>query len=349
MAEKILTKLTPKENLLRMLNGQMPEWLPRFSIFPGQTPGIPEEPASVWYRPSCLNGDRNKPGGGKDIWGVEWAPTPDPGNPTIPKPGAFILKDIRKWRDVIKAPDTSGYDWAAQAKKDIEAIPIDRTQTCINFGLLVGYFQTLMSYMGFTEGLVALYEEPEAVKELFAYLSDFFIDAQVKLFDHVKPDVLQLFDDTAAEKYPFISQEMYREYLIPLYDRHASYARNRGIPIAMHNCGHAEVFFEDLAKIGVVQWDPVQLSNDIPAIQARYGRSLVLCGGWEGRGRFLEANVTDDEIRQSVRTAMDKYGKNGGFQFSGYISGGVGDPATMGQKNLVIAEEAYTYGHKFYK
>jgi hypothetical protein len=325
----------------------MPEWLPLFSLFPGHAPEIPEEPASVWSTPSCLSGDRG-PQGGKDIWGVEWVPTKETGGGALPKPGDFLLKDIRKWRDVIKAPDTSGWNWEALAKKDLDNMPVDRTQTAINFGLVVGYFQTLCSFMGFSEGMIAMYEEPEEVKALIQYLADFFVGIEEKMIDFVKPDTLQLFDDTAAEKYPFISKEMYHEYLLPHYDRHAKYARDRDLPIAMHNCGHSEIFFEDLTKIGVVEWDPVQLSNDIHGIQARYGRNLVLCGGWEGRGRFLESDVTDDELRQSVRTAMDEYGKNGGLVFAAYIMGAL-DDVEIGRKNLVLQEEGYTYGHNYYK
>jgi hypothetical protein len=105
---------------------------------------------------------------------------------------------------------------------------------------------------------------------------------------------------------------------------------------------------EDLVKIGVVQWDPVQLSNDIPAIQARYGRNLVLCGGWEGRGRLLEDDVTEEELRQSIRDAMDKYGQNGGLQMSAGFIGATGDKRAV-EKSKIVREEAYIYGHSFYK
>jgi hypothetical protein len=330
-----------------MLNGQMPEWFPAFSIFPGHDPSIPEEPGSVWYTPTCLSGERG-PQGGKDIWGVEWVPTKETGGGALPKPGDFILKDIRKWRDVIKAPDTSGWDWEALAKKDLESMPVDRTQTAINFGVVVGYFQTLCSFMGFSEGMIAMYEEPEAVKELIQYLADFFVNVEEKMIDYVKPDVIQLFDDTAAEKYPFISKEMYHEFLLPHYDRHAKYGRDRGLPIAMHNCGHSEVFFEDLTKIGVVEWDPVQFSNDIHGVQARYGRNLVLATGFEGRGRYLEPDVTEQELRQAVRDGMDEYGKNGGVLFAAFIMGEAGDKE-VARRNLILQDETNTNGHNYYK
>jgi hypothetical protein len=346
MVEKIPTKLTPKENLMRMLRGQMPEWLPRTSIFYQMDPTIPEAPSSFWYTPSVLSGQRATTG--KDLWGVQYVPTESTGGAALPKPGEFILNDIRKWRDVIKAPDTSDWDWEFLATKDLKALNVDRKETGVCFGLHFGYFQLLCSFMGFTEGLIAMHEEPEEVKALIQYLSDFYTMVEEKMIDHVQPDVLQLFDDTATERAPFISPEMYREYLLPQYDRHSKFARDRDIPIAMHNCGHSEAFMEDLVKIGVVRWDPVQLSNDIHAIQARFGRSLVLCGGWEGRGRVLEDDVTDEELRQSVRDAMNKYGKNGGIMMGAAIMVAAGDEKTI-HKNQVLKEEAYTYGHNFYK
>jgi hypothetical protein len=329
---------------MRMLHGQMPEWLPRYSYQPD--PEIPEPPATAAFRLSALAGQRAT--GGRDIWGVQFVPTESMNGAPLPKPGEFILEDIRKWREVIKKPDTSGWDWEALAANDLKAMNVNRDETAVSFGVGGGYFQTLCNFMGFTEGMIAMYEEPEEVKALIQYLADFYVMVEDKMIDYIKPDMVQLADDTATERAPFISQEMYREFLLPHYDRHAKFARERGLPIAMHTCGHSEVFFEDLTKIGVVQWDPVQLSNDIHGIQARYGRNLVLCGGWEARGHFLEDGVTDEELRQAIRGAMDEYGQNGGLQIIAGFMGAAGD-TNAARKAKVLREEAYVYGHNFYK
>jgi hypothetical protein len=74
----------------------------------------------------------------------------------------------------------------------------------------------------------------------------------------------------------------------------------------------------------------------------------VLCGGWEGRGRFLNPDITDEELRQSVRDAMDEYGQNGGLIFAAFIMGAIDDPV-VARQNLALQEETYTYGHNFYK
>ena len=42
------------------------------------------------------------------------------GYASIPEPGNFILDDITKWRDVIKAPEVPDVDWEAMAKADFE-------------------------------------------------------------------------------------------------------------------------------------------------------------------------------------------------------------------------------------
>ena len=83
--------LSVRENFLRALRGEVPEYVPRFSIFWG-------------HRPSFLSAGRVK-GIGKDMFGVEWTSEGSAVDAALPKPNDFILDDIRKWRDIIKFPD----------------------------------------------------------------------------------------------------------------------------------------------------------------------------------------------------------------------------------------------------
>jgi len=348
-----MSHLTPKQNLLRLLSGEIPEWVPSFSYY-GSFPGVDEDPPNMALMNSAIRGGmppRGKIviGDFKDIWGVTYESVEAVGGFALPKPGGFILDDIRKWRDVIKAPDLSHIDWERVAKADIENLEYSRDNVALFYSPINGYFLLLMAFMGFNEGLCALYEEPEEVKELYDYVHKFYLGVAVKYFEYVKPDVLLIGDDTASERAPFISPEMFRELLLPLYDDFARLARNRGIPICFHNCGKSGVFFNDLVRIGVSAWEPVQLSNDILEIQKKFGRNLVIGGGWEGRGSLLKPDVTDDEIRESVRVAMDTYAPNGGYMFAGsFTPGSTNDEATW-HKNAVLQREVYEYGHKFYK
>jgi len=342
-----MAHLTPKENLLRTLHGEIPEWVPSYSYY-GPLPGVDEDPPNMSIMLPPLMGSQT-PEGRKDIWGVPFSAVEQVGGFALPTPNVFILDDIKHWRDIIKAPDLSDINWPDLVKKQLDSLPYSRDNVSLWFGPNGGYFQLLMSFMGFTEGLCAMYEEPDEVKELFAYVHDFYLGVTNIVFDLIKPDVLNLCDDTAAERAPFISPEMYREFLLPLYDDFARLARNRGIPINMHNCGLSGVFFNDLVRIGVSSWEPVQLKNDIHAIQKKFGRNLVIGGGWEGRGRLIEADVTDEEIRESVRVCLDSYAREGGFMFAGaYTASSTHDERTA-HWNAVLQKEVYDYGHTFYK
>lgn len=337
--------MTEKENFMMLLRGEQPEWVPRytFSIDPCGKP-VP----TLMIMPAFLSAFITTPGPSKDFWGVTHVPVPEAGNAKIPEPNNFILKDIRKWRDVIKAPDISGIDWESMAKKDLEHLGIDRNETLLCFGMHVGYFQSLMAFMGFSEGLCAMYEEPEEVKALMEYLCNFYMDIGSQCIDYYKPDVVGICDDTAAWRNPFISPEMYRELIKPFAARQASQGTERGLPIEMHDCGRCEDFIDDWRDFGVVSWNPAQTSNDLLAVKKKYGNKLVICGGWDIVGALSNPDVTEETVKESVYMAIDTYAPGGGYAFCGGFLGPVDDEKTK-RKNKWLQEAVDTYGRTFYK
>ena len=344
-----MASLTPKENFIRLLSGEMPEWVPSYSYY-GRLPGVEEDPPNMSVgNPGMPMRTVGEDGIPRSMWGVPSTAVEAVGGFSLPTPDYFILKDIRDWPNVVKAPDLSGVDWKAAAKQALDNLPFSRETTAMFYGPGGGYFQLLMGLMGFTEGLTAMATERDTVMELFQYFHDFYLPIATEYIDYVDPDIVSLGDDTAAERAPFVSPEMFRDMLVPFYDDFARLARNRGLPINFHNCGKSGVLFNDLVRIGISSWEPVQLENDIHEIQKKFGRSLVIGGGWEGRGRLTAPDVTDEEIRQSVRDAMDAYAPNGGFMFAAaYTPGSTNDERTA-HWNEVLQKEAYDYGRTFYK
>ena len=336
--------LTEKQNYLMLLNGEQPEWVPQYAFFP--MPGSTKPAATHMFEPPILIPHRMN-NGGKDIWGVNYVPTYETGQALIPEPDNFILKDIRQWRDVIKAPDISGVDWGDMVKKHIELSGIDRTQTALALNLHFGYFQHLMSFMGFSEGLMAMFEEPDEVMELFEYICDFFMAVAEKIIDVYKPDILTFMDDTAAWGAPFISPQMYKEMLVPFHDRWAKMGRDRGLKMTMHNCGKCESILDHLVEMGINLWEPAQTCNDLSAVKEKYGNKLVIGGGWDGRGRLLDPDVTDDEIVASIEETFQKLAPGGGFAWCGGFLGPIGDEEVM-RKNTVLHEAAERLAHTFY-
>lgn len=337
--------LTEKENFMRMFDGEIPEWIPRFTI--GPIRGIDTPPCVASISPTLVSSHRKR-GGGKDVWGVEYITSREAAGGLLPKTWDFLLEDVTEWRDVIKAPSLDDVDWEMMCKKDLEASRVDRTQTALAMNAGTGYFQQLMAFMGFTEGLCALFDEPEECQALFEYLSDFYCQVIENTIDYMKPDLFTIADDTAAWGNPFVSLDMFQEFFLPLYKREISYAKERGIPVMYHNCGKCEIFIDDMVEIGINAWNPAQLCNDLGAIQAKFGRDLILCGCWDPV-KIVDPKMTDEDIYNYLKMIADDRAKDGGFCFLATILIPDEGDERMLHVNDVVNKAILEIGHNYYK
>ncbi|MDR0469318.1 MAG: veratrol--corrinoid protein metyltransferase [Peptococcaceae bacterium] len=341
----MVVKMTERENLLRVLHGQEPGWVPRFGSRPSDAdPGYPF--AHMQVMPAILAGTVLPNGGRTDIFGVEYEPTESAGGEMLPKPGKFILDDISKWRDIIKVPSLEGIDWEDMAKKATEHI--DRRVTAVSMSTGGGYFQLLTNFMGFTEGLCALQEEPDMVLELLEYLSTFYETVAKNLIDYIKPDLYNIGDDNATARSPFISREMYQKLFKPYHTRAMQFAIDRGLPINMHNCGRCEDFIEDWRDFHVSAWNPAQVMNDLTGIKEKYGNSLVLIGCWDSSGPAGWSGSSEEFVRSEVRRCIDTFAPGGGFCFWASVLGPKDNPEIYNRSRWII-DEYNKYGRTFYQ
>ena len=313
--------LSEKENFLRALGGEETEVVPRYNIF--------------WMvRPSIFIGDRVN-GVGKDIFGVEWTKEGSAFDASIPRNDVFILDDIRRWRDVIKFPDFSHVNWEEMAKNDLK----DRDPALPKGGELPGgFFQSVMSYMGFTEGLLACFEEPEEVKALVNYLCDCYLSMADDFVKYYQPDYIWFPDDIATERNPFISLDMFHEIFEPVWRRSMKFFKDRGYPAVHHNCGRFEDYLDDVVDMGFNAWDPAQTSNDLIAIKKKFGKKLVICGGFDNRRFLPHTEASEEDVRGAVRQLLDDLAPGGGYAYMGGPAPPDADPVTA-QRALWMDDE----------
>jgi len=325
--------LSKRENFLRVLRGEVPDYVPDYSIFWGLN------------GPSMYRETRNPDGTGFDMFGVEWVIDGSAVQAAIPKPGDFILDDIRKWRDVIKVPDFSHVNWEEMARKDMANLDpeLPRGGSTVPS---VGFFQALMSFMGFNEGLVACFTDPDEVKALMEYLTDIAVENAKKYIEFYKPDYGMLGDDIAHERNPFVSLDMFRDLFAPSWRRYIKVFLDAGLPAMHHNCGHFEEFLDDLVDMGFGGWDPVQSSNDVDAIKKKFGNKLALCGGFSSAPFLPMYDVTEEEVRFAVKDLMDRLAPGGGFAFFGTVGG---ESEVAKQRSAWILDEFEKNRYSYYK
>jgi len=287
----------------------------------------------------------------KDIWGVPYVSNAETGFAGIPKPNDFILKDITKWHEVIKRPDippANTFDWEKLAKEGTARI--NRETTGVISMLGGGIFQMLIGFMGFTEGLCALIEEPEACEELFDFIMNFYEPYDRMTIEYFKPDIVYLLDDTANKKDFFFNHETFRKLFKPFYARATKLAVERGIPVQLHNCGRCEDLLQDYIDVGVVYWDPAQTCNDLLADKEKFKGKMVFVGGYDFIPPADKYNqVSEEYVRQTVRDTIDKYAPGGQYAWLGGYLGRADELDRAAQINTWINEEVDTYGMTFYK
>ena len=338
--------ITERENLLRVIRGHEPAWVPRKGALMYTDDPENHKPSCVNARPEYFPQTLSASGGRIDIFGVEYEPVDNISGSQMPIPNKYILDDITKWRDVIKTPSLEGINWEMVARKSVEKI--DRHESCVELGMPGGFFQRLMGFMGFTEGLIALQEEPDEVMELYDYLCDFYERIVKNLIGYIKPDILGVTDDTATARSPFISREMYQQLIKPFHARLAKIGTDLDLPINMHNCGRCEDVIDDWRDFGVKLWNPAQVMNDLAGIKKKYGNSLILTGCWDTSGPAGWVGADEELVRQEVRDCIDKYAPGGGFCFWASFYGAKDDPQARNHA-LWITDEYNKYGRTFYK
>ncbi|MCL2136613.1 MAG: veratrol--corrinoid protein metyltransferase [Coriobacteriia bacterium] len=296
--------LSVRDNFMRLANREVPEYIPEYNMM------------WAFNMPPMLMGERNPDGSGKSIFGVESVLPSGVLNVPMPKTHDFILTDITKWRDVIKVPvvdldDSAWQDLAKQAN--------DRRNPDLPFGgtTTMGFFQNLVAFMGFTEGLSACFEEPEEVKDLLNYLCDFYEGLAKKMVQFYNLDFGYFGDDIAHERNPFLSLEMFQDIFAPVWRRYYAVFVEAGLPCGHHNCGHFELYLDDLVDMGVSFWDPVQASNDEAAIKEKFGTNLAMCSGGLDF-RMMPDGTSEEEVRFLMREYMDKMAPGGGFALFEY-------------------------------
>ncbi len=115
----------------------------------------------------------------------------------------------------------------------------------------------------------------------------------------------------------------------------------------MHCCGRCEDFIDDWLDFGVNAWQPAQVSNDLLAIKAKYGRRLAICGGFEMTPELADDDCPKEVVVEAVKKTIDRLAPGGGYCFYGNFLGTPGNQKVL-TKNAWVRETVREYGANYY-
>ncbi len=198
----------------------------------------------------------------------------------------------------------------------------------------IGIFPTWLS-MGLENFSVALFENRTFVETVL----DRYVDWAVIVAERVCEmgfDVFVSTDDMAFKTAPFFSPKVFRDLVLPRYQR---IRQKITLPWIIHSDGNLLPFVDDLLSVGISAIHPNEKGAlDIRMMKERYGKRICLVGNVDlnilGMGTPSEV---DDEVRQLVRDV----GPGGGYMVS---SGNSLAGYLLPENVLAMSEAVKKYG-----
>ena len=291
--------LTKRQNLIECIRGGSPDrYVNQFEAF---SPMIFANPLG-----------RREVGDGSliDEWGVTFRPIEG-------QPGLFpdhdaahlVVDDVAKWRDAVTPPGAVN-DPALWETASAAAERIDRNEQFVTCAVFPGIFERVHHLHGITDTLADFYEEPEAIHDLIACITDWELRLAEGICTYVKPDCIFHHDDWGMQKSTFMSPEMFEEFLLEPYKQVYGYYKDHGVELIVHHSdSYCESFVRYMIELGIDIWQgALRTTNDIPGILERYAGKIAVMGGIETQ-LIDKPGWTPEEVRAEVETAFETIGR----------------------------------------
>lgn len=184
-----------------------------------------------------------------------------------------------------------------------------------------GPYETALWLRGFHKFPVDLISDQKFAFKLLDKITDFDIglwDAELSLIGN-QIDIVCQGDDLGMQTGLQISPEIYRKLIKPFHKKLYSFIRSKTkAKIWMHSCGSVFDIIPDLIEVGVDVLNPVQVgarNMGLKLLKKEYGKAISFWGG--GFDVQKLPFMTQDEIKDGVKDAIQIMAPGGGYVFAG--------------------------------
>jgi len=318
--------MTPKENILRVINHDNPEWIPY---------GL--ESVEMVFPPVIERPTHS----GKDDFGVKWDLQKGAEGGTYPAHNGHTISNISKWREQITFPNLEAMDWNCVAEKTKK---INRENHLVCGFVEMGLFERSYLLLGMDEALIAYLKNPKQMEELIADIADYKIKFIEIFNDAANFDIIWYGDDWGTQNNLFLPPDVWRRIIKPHTKRIYDCMKKLNIIINQHSCGKIEEVFGDMVEIGMDIYNPCQPCNDLKKLKQKFGNQITFEGGIDSQFVLAKSGVTEEEVRKEVRKRINNLAKNGG-----YIAAPSHSVPYDEKLLFALKDEIEVYGRTFYK
>ncbi|MGE4283554.1 MAG: uroporphyrinogen decarboxylase family protein [Clostridia bacterium] len=176
----------------------------------------------------------------------------------------------------------------------------------------VGLFGSLRELMGYENLLTGYYDDPELIKDILSFLTEFWITLWDKILPQTDADLAFFWEDMSYNKGSLISPATFREFMTPYYKKLINYLKSHGINTIFVDtdgeCTELIPLFMECGITGLLPFEVqagmniAKIAKDFPTLQIMGGLDKILIS----RG---DKEEIDKELNEKVLPLL----KRGGY------------------------------------
>ncbi|MFH1761760.1 MAG: uroporphyrinogen decarboxylase family protein [bacterium] len=261
-------------------------------------------------------------GSAEDIWGVPRVQVDLDSGGGYKEVINFPLqnaKTIEEIKDYDKWPDPDWFDYSCVRRQIAEVKSKDKIAVFMGDRMnRVSQLKPAMYLRGIEQILLDLALNPEIAEFLFTRIAEFYREYAKRTFEAAgsELDIFMTGDDFGTQNGPFMSQEMFKTFLLPGFKSFTQLGKKHGYYVAHHSCGSIKPLIPDLIESGLDILNPVQpdvYDMDRKDLKERFGKDLVFHGSISIQKTLPMG--TPEDIQNEVKERFETLGPDGGFIF----------------------------------
>jgi hypothetical protein len=224
-----------------------------------------------------------------------------------------VRKDATSLPHVVASPVTDRASWeqlkAERLRIDItgrlapewpqqKAAYRDRDWPLVIGGPMLGVFSSLRTLFGFQEMMYAFFDQPDLVRDILSHLTELWLALFEEVLSQTDVDYAYFWEDMSYNAGPMVSPRIFRQFLLPVYQRINGFFREHGLDITLLDTdGNVWELIPLFLEGGVTGLYPfeVRAGMDVVEVRAKHPR-LQMLGGIDKAALVAGPDAIDAEL-----------------------------------------------------
>lgn len=188
------------------------------------------------------------------------------------------ITDRQSW-ETVRLPDVDDPDRYSPVREAVAEAHQGRKGDIAVIGGVRGAFSMMTIVMGLAELSLALYDDPDWVREIVAKLTEYWSRVSVRMIEE-GADAVFIANDMGINTGTMMSPDMLRRFFIPPMKRQVDAVHSAGGKVIFHSCGNIGEILDDVISTGIDCYNNIQITAgmDIGTVKRDYGDRITLMG-----------------------------------------------------------------------